>query len=115
MRSVGMNAFQIYVVESYSGEWRRYDNARLSGGTEADFTTISRDVLNCADNLCKYQEHYGISLSKSYLASWYGIGGGNLRMEVRGNSTGYKNILEIPEEYIFGFVDKVKQESGGLE
>jgi len=28
-------------------------------------------------------------------------------MEVRGNSTGYKNVLEIPEEYIFGFVDKV--------
>lgn len=109
MRSVGTEMFQIYVVDSYSGEWKTWDAARLTGGEDTNFVSISRDVLNCADGTCKYSEHFGVGFSKEYLSSWYVMGGGNIRMEVRGTTSGARKILEIPESYIYGFIDKANE------
>ena len=109
MRSVGTEMFQIYVVDSYSGKWKTWDSARLTGGEDTKFISISRDVLNCADGTCKYSEHFGVGFSKAYLSSWYVMGGGNIRMEVRGTTSGARKVLEIPESYIYGFIDKVNE------
>ena len=46
---------------------------------------------------------------KGFLNSWYEMGGGNIKMEVRGTTTGARKVLEIPETYIFGYIDKVNQ------
>ncbi|MDA8694402.1 hypothetical protein N9L91_04315 [Pseudomonadales bacterium] len=108
-RSIGENIIQIYVIETYAGEWQRWNKARLPGGTEAEFNSISRDVLNCEDSLCKYEEHFGISLSKNFLSNWYKEGG-DIRFQVRGTTTGSEMVLTIPESYTYGFVDKVNSE-----
>ena len=109
MRSVGTDVFQIYLVDSYSGDWKSWNTARLSGGKEADFVSISRDVLNCNDGQCKCVEHFAVGFPKGFLNSWYEMGGGNIKMEVRGTTTGARKVLEIPETYIFGYIDKVNQ------
>ena len=109
MRSIGAKTIQIYVIETYSGEWQHWNKARLPGGHEADFTSISREVLNCEDATCKYEEHFGIALTKEFFEKWYEKGG-DIRFQVRGTSTGSEMILSIPETYVYGFLNKINAE-----
>jgi len=117
MRSSGNDQFDIYVIDSYGSEWKNWTSARLSGGADANLTSLSRNQLRCEEPLdCYYkEEHFTLTLSSRYLSDWYEAGGGDLRVEIRGGGENHKQVLEFHEEYLYGYIDKINDEFNIVE
>lgn len=96
-----LNSHQLYInIWYHSGSWRFYESASFEGGQKADIQKISRDVASCQTYFCNYDEHFGISLTESFLRQ-HEKRGFEVRVEAK---SGHKNVLTVPAEYIQGYL-----------
>ena len=100
----GSMTYQIYVMHTYSGEWRFYNSTYDSKGTPLDTTLISRDVITCAGSYgCTHQEHLGLNVSREYLEQNQQLG---IRFKVSGRAG--EEVFFIPPAYIRAFLAVAK-------
>lgn len=92
--------YQIYVNDWYfRGGWRLYDSAYDSNGNKLDVSLISRDVNECKDGQCDYNEHLGLNISRKYLEDNQETG---IKFKLTGK--GGEDIEFLPSVYIKGFL-----------
>jgi hypothetical protein len=100
----GPAVYQIYVSASYDGEWRYYDSAYDSNGTELETTVIDRKVSSCAQSYCNFVETLGIKVSRNYLKENQNLQG--VRFKIMGKRG--EAIFYISAQYIGGFLAAVQ-------
>lgn len=98
----GSIAFQIYIRDRYSGQWRFYSAAYDDSGMEIDLTALSRRVDSCQQSTCFYIEDVGLNVSKRYLEEKRYSG---VRFKILGNYG--EEILEIGSPYIRAILSSV--------
>lgn len=95
-------SYQIYVVDTYEGKWRRHQEAYDSRGEELAITQIDRDV-NCGRVRCIYTETVGVKVTLDYLVEHIKEG---IRFQISG--PGGKEAFFLPGEYIENFLKAVE-------
>jgi hypothetical protein len=65
-KKTGEVTHQLYVFQSYAGDWRFWQGANGEDAQSLPFTEISRDVGSCAHG-CTLYESFGVSLPDTLL------------------------------------------------
>lgn len=94
--------YQIYVEDSFVGDWRFYNSAYDANGNRLNTTLISRDV-GCRGSSCQYVEQLGLEITREYLEKNKETG---IRFKISGKFG--ENIFFIPSGYIKAFLSVVK-------
>ena len=117
MQSAGDDQFELYVIDAYDSEWRNWSSARLSGGKDANLNSVSKETFKCEEPFdCTYkEEHFTLTLPANFWNDWYKAGGGNLRVEIRGTGKKKSDVLEFPEAYFYGYLDKINDQFNVIE
>jgi hypothetical protein len=89
--------------------WRFYESANFKGGEQADFSAVSRKVLNCVayktqNTRCDYSEIMSITLTDSFIEN--NKGGFSVRLNSQSPAN---NVITIPENYMAAFLELLKQ------
>lgn len=91
--------FQIYVADSYEGDWRFYNSADDSDGNSLETTSISRDVGSCRrigySHFCLKIEHVGVNLTRDYLVKNQESG---IHFKLSGKAG--ERTLFLPSDYV---------------
>lgn len=98
----GSTAYQIYVQDHYSGDWRFYNSANDSNGIELDTKLLAREVGYCSQYGCSKDETLGLKISREYLEKNQETG---IRFKVSGKAG--EAVFFIPAGYIKGFLSSV--------
>jgi hypothetical protein len=96
-------SYQIYVLDHYYGDWRFYQTAFDSNGSNLNVTQISRDVSSCNRYGCAKEEHLAVNLSRDYLEKNKETG---IRFKLSGKAG--EEVFFIPSGYIKGFLTAIK-------
>lgn len=92
--------YQVYVADFYTGEWRFYESAYDSDGTNLDVTLIDRKVGSCSRyGSCSHHEHMGINVSREYLEKKSDSG-----MSFQISGRGGQAVFFVPGFHIKGFL-----------
>ena len=100
---LGRVSYQIYVRNTYRGDWRLYNSVYDSNGTNLNMTVISREVMTCGSSNCYLREQFSIDVTQKYLEDNQFDG---IRFKAIGK-TG-EQIFFIPSEYIRAFLWAVR-------
>lgn len=91
--------FFLTVSDTYSGDWRGYDQAFDLGGQKFHALSV-RHKVNCP-LVCGYEEVLEIELTRNYLDSHLKDG---INMRLYGPSGGASAAFTVPGSYIEGFL-----------
>ena len=98
--------FQVFMHDSYSGQWRFYDSAYDSNGNKLDFKSIRRNVVHCGSiGGCSYSEDMSVLVTEEYLQANAESG---IRFKITGKSG--EEIFEINPFYIKAFLRKISSQ-----
>jgi hypothetical protein len=97
--SDGTFSYQIYVADTYRGDWRFYDSAHDRDGNQLKTVQIKRKVDSCDRYGCEHTEHVGLTVTKKYLQQRLNEG---LSFKVSGS--GGDEIFDLPAAYVQGFL-----------
>jgi len=102
-KNTGVTSYGVYMVIDYSGNWRYYESASLSGGKSIKLKVIDRRVNSCSNGICSFTEQVLLPLSSSGLEAGKSNGiGFRINGKKLGRNQG-SNIV-IPAQYIQGFI-----------
>ncbi len=91
--------FQIYVADSYEGNWRFYNSADDSDGNSLEIVQISRDVGSCRrigySHFCLHTESVGVNISRDYLKNTQDTG---INFKLSGKAG--ERTLFLPGSYV---------------
>lgn len=97
--------YQVYAVDSYTSDWRFYDEAYDADGNRLAFVSIDRTV-DCMKGVCTHEEHMGIKVARDYLDKHASSG---LSFKVSGR--GGEQVFFLPSQCIQAFLEKTQSPS----
>jgi len=97
---------QIYLTASYTGDWRFYGGAALSGGEALKFTSLDRSVTGCPYRYlgCNHQESMVAEVTEEHLAASANSG---LRVSFQTRYSNISTTVDFPPAYISSYLKTV--------
>ena len=106
----GSRLVQAYMYVRYTGEWRFYRDAKISGGEPLRFKSIDTEVVSCGRlyNGCLHSETVGAEIPMETLSS---VDGAGLRIYFGTKFSNIGNVVEFSPSYVQGFRAKLLEVS----
>jgi hypothetical protein len=104
---------QLYIYQTYTGEWRNYYAVTDENATRLPFAAIARDVVICAARDCVLSETFGARIDDRVLRRIANIGA-SYSVKFRAKS-GVSDIVTITSEMAKAQIDAIDAYIGKLK
>lgn len=95
--------YQVYVLSTYTGDWRFYNQAYDSDGRKLEIIHISQKPSNCSRYGCLLEEHVGLTVDEGYLRRAANSG---IKVKIYGQAGNTE--VAIPGSYVAHFLAAIK-------